>query len=307
MALSAVATLGQTPAFDVASIKPAGNLQSQVLSGKLHIGMSIDAARVDIGMMSLADLIPIAFGVKPYQVTGPDWMKENRFDILAKMPEGATKDQVPQMLQALLVDRFKLVVHRESKDHPIYALVIGKNGSKLKESTPGAETPPPPDPKGTVLLNAPEGQVRIGGDAKGVVVSGGAVGNMRMSPGPNGTMHMESSNIKLPAFADLLTRFVDRPVIDMTELKGTYQIGLDLSMAELRNVAQAAGIGVTAQGQGPGAAGRGGPGGPAPDASDPGGNTIFESVQQLGLRLDPRKAPVDTIVVDHVEKTPTEN
>ena len=283
LALGAAAMFGQTapgPVFDVASIKSASPLQAQMAAGKLHIGISIDAARVDIGGMSLNDLIPFAFGVKAYQISGPDWIKEDRFDILAKMlaEEGATKDQVPQMLQALLVDRFKLVVHRETRDHPIYALVIGKGGSKLKEAAPADEAPPQ-DPKGTVLMNAPEGQVRIGGDNKGVVVSGGSVGTMRMSPGPNGTMHMESSNIKLPAFAELLTRFVDRPVIDMTELKGTYQVGLDLSMAELRNVARSAGLGVPGQGFGPGgpggAGGRGGPAGPAPDASDPGGNYCF--------------------------------
>jgi uncharacterized protein (TIGR03435 family) len=303
IAVPATALLGQTaPVFDVASIKPAGALQAQVAAGKLHIGMSIDAARVDIGSMSLADLIPLAFGVKQYQVVGPDWMNQNRFDILAKMPEGSTKDQVPQMLQALLVDRFKLVVHRESREHPIYALIVGKTGSKLKESPPEAE-PPPADPKSTVLLNAPEGQVRMGGDAKGVTISGGSMGNMRITPGQNGTMHLESTNTKLPAFADLLTRFVDRPVIDMTELKGSYTIGLDLSLAELRNVAKAAGIGVPGAGLDAGRAGRGG----TVDASDPGGNTVFESVQQLGLKLDPRKSPVGTIVVDHIEKTPTEN
>src|ERR1700681_2549902 len=111
LALSTLAVFGQTPAagpvFDVATVKAAGPLQAQMAAGKLHIGMSIDAARVDIGSMSLAELIPVAFAVKPYQVSGPDWMKENRFDILAKMPEGATKEQVPQMLQALLADRFK--------------------------------------------------------------------------------------------------------------------------------------------------------------------------------------------------------
>ena len=272
--------------------------------------MSIDAARVDIGSMSLADLLPVAFGVKAYQVSGPDWMKENRFDIVAKMPDGATKDQVPQMLQALLVERFKLVVHRESKEHPIYAMVVGKNGPKLKDASPDADQPPE-ESKGAPLLSTPEGQVRLGGDGKGMVVSGGSMGTTRMSPGPNGTLHMEASSIKLPAFADLLTRFVDRPVVDMTELKGTYQIGLDLSMAELRNVARAAGIGVPSPGggagSGPGPVGRGGPEGRASDASDPGGSTIFETIQQLGLKLDPRKSPVETIVVDHVEKTPTEN
>ncbi len=100
---------GAGPAFEVASVKPAAPLdRSQMLSGQMHVGMKIDAARVDIGGMSLADLIRVAYRVKPYQVSGPDWMAPERFDVLAKMPEGATREQVPEMLQALLAERFKL-------------------------------------------------------------------------------------------------------------------------------------------------------------------------------------------------------
>ena len=73
-------------------------------AGKMHVGMKVDAARVDIGYLSLADLIMTAYKVKAHQVVGPDWMRTDRFDILAKMPEGATKEQVPEMLQGLLAD-----------------------------------------------------------------------------------------------------------------------------------------------------------------------------------------------------------
>jgi uncharacterized protein (TIGR03435 family) len=308
LALGAVAMLGQAPpgpTFDVATIKAAGPLQAQVAAGKLHVGMTVDAAMVNIGFMSLADLIPVAFAVKPYQVSGPNWMKENRFDILAKIPEGVTKDQVPRMLQALLTERFKMVAHRESKEEPIYALVVGKGGPKLKESAPDADAPPveaSPQAKngGAPILNMPEGQVRIAGDGKGAVVSGGAIGPTRVSTGPNGTMHLESAKITLPAFADLLTRFMDRPVIDMTEIKGTYEIGLNLSMIDLINVARSSGLV-------PAGAGIGGRDGAAVAASDPGGGSIFDAVQSLGLKLEPRKSSVDTIVIDHLEKMPTDN
>src|SRR5690348_11121127 len=96
----------QTPppalTFEVASIKPAPPIdRAKIMSGKLHLGMSVDAARVDIGNLSLADLIRTAYRLKAFQVSGPDWMTTQRFDILAKMPEGATKEQVPEMLQAL--------------------------------------------------------------------------------------------------------------------------------------------------------------------------------------------------------------
>jgi uncharacterized protein (TIGR03435 family) len=313
LAFGTVAMFGQAtaagPTFDVATIKAAGPLQAQAAAGKLHVGMNVDAAMVNIGFMSLADLIPVACAVKPYQVSGPNWMKENRFDILAKMPEGATKDQVPQMLQALLTERFKMVAHRDSKEQPVYALVVGKNGPKLKDSAPDADAPPveaSPQAKngGAPIMSMPEGQVRIAGDGKGAVVSGGAIGPTRVSMGPNGTMHLESAKITLQAFADLLTRFMDRPVVDMTEIKGTYEIGLNLSMSDLINVARSSGL-VPA---GAGIGGRDGGAGPAVAASDPSGaGSLFDAVQALGLKLEPRKSAVDTIVIDHLEKMPTDN
>jgi uncharacterized protein (TIGR03435 family) len=104
----------------------------------------------------------------------------------------------------------------------------------------------------------------------------------------------------MAAFAEMLTRLVDRPVIDMTDLKGNYQIALDLSMDTLFNVARSAGVGVPAVG------GRGEPGRPV-DASDPSSSSIFASVQQLGLRLEPRKTPFEFVVIDHVERMPSEN
>jgi uncharacterized protein (TIGR03435 family) len=239
-------------------------------------------------------------------------MAVNRFDVMAKMPEGATKEQVPEMLQALLAERFKLAVHRDSKEHSVYALIVGKNGSKLKPAEPDVAPTPPaadaPPAKGLVVGTA-EGQVSVtpNKDGKGATIAGGAFGQMRMSMGEAGTMRMEFPKISMPGLAEMLSRFADRPVFDMTELKGNYQVALDLSMDEMRNVARAAasqaGIAMT------GPAGGGGDGGksPADAASTPGGSSILGAVQQLGLKLDGRKMPIDTVVVDHLEKTPTEN
>ncbi len=114
----------------------------------------------------------------------------------------------------------------------------------------------------------------------------------------------------MEALADVLSRFLDRPVVDQTELKGNYQVALDLSMEDLRNVARK--MGVASAGAGPAtAAAPTAPAGeasrPADAASDPSGGSIFSNVQQLGLKLEPRKAPVALIVVDKLEKTPTEN
>src|ERR1019366_4635921 len=145
--LAAGSLLGQTPAFEVASIKPSEPITpAMVASGKLHAGMKIDGKRVDIGNFGLMQLICKAYDVKAYQVTGPSWLKTvglagQRFDIVANLPEGATREQVPQMLQALLAERFKLVIHRESKDQSVYAMVIGKGGLKIEESQPPAASP----------------------------------------------------------------------------------------------------------------------------------------------------------------------
>jgi uncharacterized protein (TIGR03435 family) len=297
LVLAAGAAMGQTATFEVASVKPAAPLdRSQILSGQMHVGMKIDLARVDIGSMSLADLIRVAYRVKPYQISGPDWMASERFDVLAKLPEGASSGQVPEMLQALLAERFKLTVHRESKEHAVYALVVGKSGPKLKESAPDADAP--------AETNDANPQVRVSGRGENtqVSISGGQIGTAHMSMGPGGTMHLEAPKMNMAAFADTLSRFFDRPVVDLTELKGTYQVALDLSMEDLRNAARS--FGVMAPGVG---GGRGGARSPADAASDPAGLSIFAAVQQLGLKLDPRKTPLDLIVIDHLEKTPTEN
>src|SRR5215831_13750982 len=129
-------TPAAAPAFEVASIKPSEPITpAMIASGKLHAGMKTDNARVDIGNFPLMQLICKAYDVKMYQVQGPPWlMSGQRFDIVANMPPGSTKEQVPQMLQALLAERFKLVVHRDSKEQTVYGLVVGKGGIKMKES-----------------------------------------------------------------------------------------------------------------------------------------------------------------------------
>ncbi|HZL55813.1 MAG TPA: TIGR03435 family protein [Bryobacteraceae bacterium] len=312
--LAAAALNAQTPtaplSFEVATIKPAPPINpAQVMAGKLHVGMTIDAGRVDIGYMSLADLIRTAYNVKTYQVSGPDWMNTERFDILAKIPEGGTKEQVPEMLKTLLVERFRLTLHKESKDHAMYALIVGKGGSRLKDAPPDPEVAPdaPPPGAGGQTIATNNGSVRINqnGDGRGATVTTPGHGTTKMSMGADGNMHMEASKVSMSAFAEMLSRFVDRPVVDETGLKGNYQVALDLSMGDLMRVARSAGVAVPQMG-----AAAGGPvsGGAADSASDPGGGgSVFTAVQALGLKLDPRKESIDTYIVDHLEKAPTDN
>jgi uncharacterized protein (TIGR03435 family) len=132
---AAAGAYGQTagPAFEVATVKAAQPLTFELLrSGKAHTGVRIDKAYADFGGSSLTDLIAHAYLVKGIQVSGPDWMGTTRFDVLAKLPKGASAESVPEMLRALLVERFHLKLHTASKDLSVYALVIGKSGSTLR-------------------------------------------------------------------------------------------------------------------------------------------------------------------------------
>jgi uncharacterized protein (TIGR03435 family) len=257
--LVAVGALGQPAegrlSFEVASVRPSAALTFKNLDeAKRGAGIEIAGARVDISMMSLADLVRQAYGLKAFQFSGPGWTASERYDVHAKLPSGATPQQVPAMLQTLLADRFHLAFHRDSREHAVYALVAGKNGVKL----PVAEA----------------GQPEAG---KSWEMSGG-------------TMHFHRK-MTMPALCDFLGGFVDRPVVDMTGLTETYQVGLDIPMDELKRAKIAA------------------EGAPTADsASDPAGSSaMFAAVQQVGLKLEPRKTAVEVLVVDHAEKVPTEN
>ena len=145
-------------------------------------------------------------------------------------------------------------------------------------------------------------------DGKGATLAGGPFGQMKISMGEAGRMRMEFAKLDMTGLCELLSRFADRPVVDQTELKGKYQVPLDLSMEEMRNVARtmAAQAGISVPGpMGPGGAGAGAS--PADAASTPSGSSIMGAVQQLGLKLEPKKAPIDMLVVEHIERAPTEN
>src|ERR1700729_2112474 len=175
--LATSAALAQTapkPSFEVASFKPAEmDMQkmaaAMMAGGALKMGPHIDGAQAEYTAMALRELIAMAYNVKPFQISGPDWMTTTRFDIKAKMPAGSTKDDAPLMLQTLLEERFKLVVRRETKEHSVLALVVGKGGSKMKETEPGKpiDESAPLKP-GESSMSTIEGPMRMTIDAKGM-------------------------------------------------------------------------------------------------------------------------------------------
>jgi uncharacterized protein (TIGR03435 family) len=252
--------------------------------------------------------------VKAYQITGPAWLASQRFDIVAKLPAGASKDDAPAMLQELLQERFKLVTHRDTKEHPVLALVIGKDGPKLKES-PVAAVPVAEDAPlkpGEMKMDTADGQARATQNANGSVTwNMGAKGTITQKiDTQTQTLHMESSTVTMEGFADMLTNMLQtsgagRQVVDMTGLKGNYQVAVDISLADIMSMARANGIDIPMPAAGGGTAATGAT---LPEASEPnGGSTVFASVEKLGLKLEQRKAAVEQLVVDSAEKLPTEN
>jgi uncharacterized protein (TIGR03435 family) len=303
LAVAAQVPDAHVPAFDVASVKPAADPGRVPMICLVPCSpgecLTIEGARVDIRYMSLSRLMLTAYRLKPYQLSGPDWMKTQRFDILAKIPEGGSKDRVPEMLQSLLAERFKLAIHRENKEQPVYALVVGKNGQKLQAPATDAEAPLPDTPGGRGLYT-PGGEASV--DANGnVAVTGGALGPMRGGRGSDGGMKMDMLKITMSGLADLLTPHEDRPVVDMTNLNGAYRFTFEI-MAPSGEGGRKGGPPAD------GAGGRDGGGGPGADAPrDIFGDALFQALEKAGLKLEKSKAPVATIIVDHLEKTPTEN
>ena len=197
------------------------------------------------------------------------------------------------MLQSLLAERFGLKIRRESKEMPAYVLTVAKAGPKFKEV-------PPDDPQAELeFLKPAEGGLVAGFGGVGARI-GAASGHEAGSPLFDGrgnpivdSLHVEIPKTTMVQFADGLTSMVDLPVVDRTRLTGTYEIGFD---APSRNVRW------TFQGAMPGK-----PPIAAPQAADPEGGSVLESVKPLGLRLEKDKAAIETIVIEHIEKIPTEN
>lgn len=275
-----------TPSFEVVSIKAAEPItREMVMDGRMHIGMKVDNARVQIQSFNLQELIRYAYSLKPYQVTGPDWMTHLRYDISAKLPEGAQMTQIRGMVQRLLADRFQLVFHHDTQDLPVYALVVLRDGPKLKEADPSAVIAPTGD--------APR-EMSVGGTDRLMNMTGGSFGNLKLVQDGDGKARLVSQASTIGNLTDMLNRMLDRPVLDMTNLTGNYQFSLDVDTEDLRAMAAGAGVSMPLR------ANNG-------DASDPTHRSVFQSLQRIGLKLEPRKAPVDIFVVDSAAKSPVDN
>jgi len=280
--------------FEVATVKPAPPLNG----GPVAIGMrggpgTNDPGRVTYNGVPLILLLQNAYGVKRYQISGPSWLDTERFDIVAKVPDGATKEQFNIMLQNLLVERFGIAFHRETKEFPLYELSVAKNGPKLKPAAPA------PAGVSETATGEKQGPPPIGKDGIPQLPAGRPNAIMMMRPGQ---MRIVATMQPLQRLADMLGNQLGSPVIDKTGLRGNYDFKLEFAVEP----------------------GQGLPGLPPPPPPPPGGDagpakggfasdpsdapSLFNAVQeQLGLKLEKRKGPLEVLVIDHAEKTPSEN
>jgi uncharacterized protein (TIGR03435 family) len=278
----------QAPAkveFEVVSIKPSPPVEpNKGFSVGCNGGPETkDPALFRCQNMDLSNLLTRAYSIMRFQLTGPDWLREQRFDITAKLPEGATKDDLNLMIQNMLVERFKLTVHHESKEMPKFDLVVAKSGSKLKESV---DAPPPSG-------NATSGPGRLELDKDGFPVLAAGRPGMAMM---NGRARMFYPKWTTEQLARQLAGQLGKPVTDATGLQGKYDIAIYWAEGTVR----AAGPPPSAPGGGASAMAA------VPEGES--GPTLQQAIQeQLGLRLQATRGPVDFIVVDHLEKLPTDN
>ncbi len=251
------------PSFEVASIKPSDPNPSNTM----WVGMSADPGMVHFTNITLKDCIRAAWRVRDFQVQGPEWIASARFEISARLPQDSSPDQIPEMLQSLLAERFKLTLKSDTKEQSVYALTIGKGGPKLKTAEVKADDHSP-------TAVGPDGKPR-----KALM--------FRFSP--SGVI-LTAPSASLAAFVELMSRFTERPVVDMTGVEGQYDFNLTFLPETTRGLPTAGLIGPDA----------------APTSSDP-APSVFDAVQQYGSKLEARKAPMVILTITHAEKTPIEN
>ena len=257
------------PRFEITDVHASAKVPNAFLrTGPVRNG------RYEIRNATMVDLVRLAYGVTPDKVLdGPNWLELDRFDVIAKVPPDSTPETQKLMLQALLADRFKLVVRQDTRPLPAYVLTTGKN-VKLKEADGSGDT-------GCKMQSAP-GPAGEGGGRIMVALNGNP---QTIALGPGGTIAFVCRNLTMAAFADGLRGMLgasvgQNPVQDHTGLKGAWNFEVHWSLPILGPVAGAASDRIT----------------------------VFDAVdKQLGLKLEQIQIPTPVIVVESANRTPTEN
>ena len=245
------------PVFDVVSIKPNTSGDTRV-TNRVQPGGRYTATNI-----TLRQLIRDAYRVQEFQIVGgPGWMNLDRFDIVAKAEGNPSVGLMARMRQTLLTDRFKVVTHTETREMPVYALIVkqtGKLGPKLRPSSERCGDPSKP------ASQLQPGQVPCG-------ISGGAG-------------RLSTRGTPMTEFAHFLSFNTDRAVLDRTGLTGPFELELEWTPDPLQAPRPTSGDGLA---------------GASDLDSLPSLVTALQ--EQLGLKLEPARGPVDVIVIEHAER-----
>jgi uncharacterized protein (TIGR03435 family) len=273
VALACLASAQEKPlTFEVASLRRAEPLTDTRLGGIRGGPRTANPGRITARAMTLRALLREAYGLQLYQISGPKWGDDERYDVVANVPAGATREEAMAMLQNLLAERLKVRIRMESREVPVYALRAGKNGHKLTQSDGEVDFDGVADYFQTNHEKGKDGfPVTAGVLRSGIVFSygdGGKISVVRQT---------------LTRFAAVLSNRLDRPVLDETGLKGLYSF--DVYFAPPRGPANYS---------------------PSDDVGD--GVSLFSAIpQQLGLQLASTKGLVPFLIVESAERIPTEN
>ncbi|MGA7234049.1 MAG: TIGR03435 family protein [Bryobacteraceae bacterium] len=265
--------------FEAASIKPVKPSARQRRPGLEGGPGTSDPGRIRYSNISLHDLILLAYRVRGFQLSASDTkaLDAKTFEVAASLPPGATRAQMRGMLQNLLTERFHLATHREQKVMSVYALVVGKNGPKLKEAV---DQPGNGDDDFDPLPPAPPNELEVHDDGYPNVPPREGSWLVALRSGYARTHQLHASMADL---AGILSNQLEKPVTDATGLKGRYEFTLSWMVAVPASSA------------------------PSAPAADTGPDLFAAVQQQLGLKLEASKAPVDVLVIDHFDRDPVEN
>jgi len=281
-------TVEQSLKFEIASVKPtSGDLPD----GRVVVGIlpatggpgTDDPGRIRYPAISLKVLLLKAFDVRDSAgMQGPDWLDDDFFELNAIMPPDTTDEQFRAMLRNLLAERFKLAVHHEEKPASGYILTVAKNGPTMKESDPGDM---PPRDENWVPKVGKDGFIAARGGQQLFVEAGQLRSRYTFQHAP------------MKLLVGMLEMALGQPVTDKTGLTKNYDVALTFRTA---GTTGESGSGL---GHGPWAT-KAQPTDAAIVEATP---DIFDAVRALGLRLEPKKIPEETLVIDHIEKLPTAN
>jgi uncharacterized protein (TIGR03435 family) len=262
-----------SPAFEVASVKPNK-------SGDGFTTLRFAAGgRITVTNISLRELLKLAYDIKDFQLAGgPSWITSDRFDVEAKAESEAPPQQLWPMVRTLAADRFKLVVHTETRELPIYALIMARKDGRLGPQLRQSEVD-------CAALRAARDRASAAPPGLPPPLQQG----MRPVCGSNGSPGRRAGGaVTMEELASNLSSGANRVVVDQTGLTGRFDYQLEWTPDQLPPP-----LPPSARPDAP----------PPPPPSPADGPSIFTAVQeQLGLKLESQKGPVDVLVIDSVEK-----